>query len=183
MLYCELCQRRVGLWTFKNATISKAPNGSQTPRIRPFDLTKEHRPYCPYVVRSTSLPTLPSMMQRVTSTHTRTSSDPSNPVGRGSELIKEGDLVEGWKAVLAVVLRSGLGRRERVRSVEMMGPQLQISDGTPNNNTNAGSQVIDDTTDTESGIQAMVEGVKANGVRYFFLVLKLYSLTLLNSGT
>lgn len=108
-------------------------------------------------------------MQRVTSTHTRTSSDPSNPVGRGSELIKEGDLVEGWKAVLAVVLRSGLGRRERVRSVGMMGPQLQISDGTPNNNTNAGSQVIDDTTDTESGIQAMVEGVKANGVRHFFL--------------
>jgi hypothetical protein len=173
VLHCELCQRRVGLWTFKNATIAtlRSPNPNATPatRVRPFDVLKEHRPYCPYVVRSTSLPSLPTPTS--SPAQQETASLISNPLPRScsdssitftqvtSSSSDRSDLVEGWKAVLAMVLRSGLGRRQRVRSVGVIGSQtngLAQDDA----NTTSGPDFVD----AEGGIHAMVEGVKTKGV-------------------
>ncbi|KAI5989191.1 hypothetical protein F5J12DRAFT_897979 [Pisolithus orientalis] len=65
---------------------------------RAFDVVKEHRSYCPYVVRSTAVPSLPSA----------TTSGTSNLPGNGD------GLVEGWRAVLTVVQRHGLSQRQRM---------------------------------------------------------------------
>lgn len=61
-LQCKMCQRRIGLWAFAiPATDSfDSPNGTEAPPLqRQLDLIREHRSYCPYVVKSTPLATLP----------------------------------------------------------------------------------------------------------------------------
>jgi len=127
MLHCSLCQRRLGLWSF-------TPRGSSSPHLadlpdndnasmdslaaaapgttstsgtaagtsRSLDVLKEHRSFCPYVVRSTPLPPLPSL------------SPPSTKGKKGG--VAEDALVEGWKAVVNVVGRCGMGMRVRRRS-------------------------------------------------------------------
>jgi hypothetical protein len=72
LLLCEFCQRKVGLWAFTNSNSSNpdiddtslstsSPNlRHRTQTKRHFDLLKEHRSYCPYVVRSSALPSLPT---------------------------------------------------------------------------------------------------------------------------
>lgn len=202
LLYCALCQRKVGLWAFKsspsepsvpatptrNATSSKHPTVPATPsraarRIsqlpkRQLDLLKEHRSYCPYVARSTSIPSLPSYAPSASTlatgprppTPSRSNSLPSfnfsfaprnappypapDPIDPSS--------VEGWRAVLTVVLRSGFSRRQRMKSLNLSRPGVQDeSTGT----TNQGVQEDEDPDRMEvDGIHAMVEGVKAHGV-------------------
>ncbi|KAF8529869.1 C3HC zinc finger-like-domain-containing protein [Gautieria morchelliformis] len=69
MLQCRMCQRRIGLWAFLAPTsnnhitagsqLTTSQNTTNHPQ-RQLDLLREHRSYCPYVVRSTPLPPLPS---------------------------------------------------------------------------------------------------------------------------
>lgn len=144
LLHCPLCQRRVGLWAF-------GPRGdlsasSRTPPRRPFDLLKEHRSYCPYVVRST---VIPSLNQNARSTSSTIS------------LNGQGEL-EGWRAVLSVLLRYGMAQRSQLsgRRVE------EGEEGRPESGT-----------DFDSGVNAMVEGVKARGVRLYPCYIDIYPLT------
>ncbi|GJJ08229.1 hypothetical protein Clacol_002438 [Clathrus columnatus] len=63
-LQCKMCQRRIGLWAFTAATSDSpdspfTPNGGTGLPQRQLDLVREHRSYCPYVVKSTPLSTLP----------------------------------------------------------------------------------------------------------------------------
>ncbi|KAI6034814.1 zf-C3HC-domain-containing protein [Pisolithus marmoratus] len=126
LVHCPLCQRRVGLWSFATKMLSEEDSTSEeqqqqqqslsstngksvsvfasaarTPGSqsrRPFDVVKEHRSYCPYVVQSTAVPSLPST----------TAIGTPNVSGSG------GGLVEGWRAVLTVVQRHKLSQRQRL---------------------------------------------------------------------
>ncbi|KAJ6577153.1 C3HC zinc finger-like-domain-containing protein [Mycena capillaripes] len=136
LLHCALCQRRVGLWAFAPPTEpSTPPPSARAPAPqRHFDLLKEHRSFCPYVVRSTLVPTLPAEPV------------PSPTAG----------VLEGWRAVLAVVLRYGMGQRQRTTALR----RRQSTDG--NGDT---AMDVDGDADGGSvdGVEAMVEGVKARG--------------------
>lgn len=81
ILHCTLCQRRIGLWAFRpepsiitsesrcevadadasesalNGTAIAIDSSKKLESQRHFDVLKEHRAYCPYVVRSTIVPT------------------------------------------------------------------------------------------------------------------------------
>lgn len=155
LLQCALCQRRIGLWTFlaQTSTITKSPpkNGMDldspvpsTPRKpaqqRQFDLLREHRSYCPYVVRSTFIPSLP--VQPV-------SGSTSNGQLKSAQPVQDTAL-EGWRAVLTVVLRYGLGRRQTSEH-DIFAPEGETS----NDSTEA--MEID-------GVKDMVAGVKSRGV-------------------
>ncbi|KAH8117860.1 zf-C3HC-domain-containing protein [Phellopilus nigrolimitatus] len=215
-LQCVLCQRRIGLWAFKsNATstgistnstastvsaatdesISTAPSRMaarrqsqmQMPK-RQFDLLKEHRSYCPYVVRSTAVPSLPAPSTAPTSPSpaSRASASASNPTRSNSissfnfsfvprnaptypsssaaaSVLGDTNVVEGWRAVLTVVLRTGLGRRQRQRARAVQ--TMTIAEGTEQNETHgseAGQDLRSDATEVD-GIYAMVEDVKMRG--------------------
>lgn len=148
LIYCPLCQRRVGLWSFATVQedremVSAPPNGDSVstfasaamatatatgqPR-KPFDLLKEHRSYCPYVVCSTVVPS---------------ASAPNATGSPGSS----GNLVEGWRAVLAVIQRHGLSQRQRLAHFM---PNGQGSTGTRDEEL--------------EGVEALVAGVKSKGV-------------------
>ncbi|KAG8952855.1 hypothetical protein FRC03_011997 [Tulasnella sp. 419] len=163
VMWCEMCQRRVGLWTFTASfkpvvaserettppsgsqqnpsepgeSSSQAPSPSrQTSASRQLDVVKEHRSFCPYVTKSTSLPApvfsvpLPaSTTGSVSSTKSSrksisfpsrlslssSSPPPSPPSQHGVKTGSSGnsDLMEGWKAVLTVIGRSGIGMKMR----------------------------------------------------------------------
>lgn len=117
------------------------PQAKKGPSQRHFDLLKEHRSYCPYVVRSTIVPTLPSAAP--VNGHTRSHSIPQLHGQNGTNAL------EGWRAVLTVVLRYGLGQRQRLG--------LDFTPG-------------DDTQDSmeADGVKAMVEDVKSRGVGLIF---------------
>lgn len=227
LLHCVLCQRKVGLWAFMPPVLLRPEASSpvklenpETPglasgarsqlverrmsqlmRQRPFDLLKEHRPYCPYVVRSTSIPTLstsfppdPARPDNRASAPTRSNSIisfnfsftprnapqyPTNPTEPG--------MVEGWRAILTVVLRNGLGRRQRQRIRSVNSHAMNFSPGTTSNGPGipnvgeAGTNGQESNTDTEdldtmemNRIDAMVENVKAHGVSKFIIVLNSY---------
>lgn len=177
-LYCSLCQRRLGLWAFRSSstssedqhaavnghagtngdTPSRPPSSPQTrhasisphPRrlthSRTLDVVKEHRSFCPYVARSTPLPSFPSIMAR-------TSSVPTAPGGgtKTAAAATDETLVEGWRAVLSVVGRAGLGARRR---------RGDIFGSLPTPATVEEGQEISEGADVDS----MVESVKRGGV-------------------
>ncbi|KII85236.1 hypothetical protein PLICRDRAFT_178973 [Plicaturopsis crispa FD-325 SS-3] len=161
LLHCTLCQRRIGLWAFapppestplaSDGSIPLASNGSATaparaaPPQRQFDLLKEHRSYCPYVVRSTVVPSLPVP---VPSTPGKSSSSSVVSQLNGTN----GSALEGWRAVLSVVLRYGLGQRQRLG--------LARRATTPGTNTEGNGDAMDVELD---GVEAMVAGVKHRG--------------------
>ncbi|KAJ7284892.1 zf-C3HC-domain-containing protein [Mycena rebaudengoi] len=133
LLHCALCQRRVGLWAFAPPMEPSTPSRARPPPPqRHFDLLKEHRSFCPYVVRSTVVPTL------------HTAPSPSPPAG----------LLEGWRAVLTVIQRYGMGQRQRIASL-----RKQMSAGDDN------MQVDADKGDADNvdGVEAMVANVKSRG--------------------
>ncbi|KAF7330464.1 hypothetical protein MVEN_02485500 [Mycena venus] len=161
LLHCALCQRRVGLWAFAPPTeISPPPAprpGVQARAQRQFDLLKEHRSYCPYVVRSTLVPSLPAEPPSASASST------ANVNGSGAGA----GMLEGWRAVLAVVLRYGLGQRQReARTAAALRRRISV-DGV------GGDTAMD--VDGENGngedvtgggvdkVEAMVESVKARG--------------------
>lgn len=152
LLHCALCQRRVGLWAFMSppqtngaASTSDLP---KQPQRRQLDVLREHRSYCPYVVRSTVVPSMPVPQPEDPSrTSLSASSTGQSPV-------------EGWRAVLTVVGRHGMARKQRLahgrsvsgRSTNDPATQLAQDDRPPE-----GEQEMD-------AVEAMVAGVKSRGV-------------------
>ncbi|KAJ7475758.1 hypothetical protein FB451DRAFT_1034350, partial [Mycena latifolia] len=141
LLHCALCQRRVGLWAFAPPTEpSTPPPHARAPAPqRHFDLLKEHRSFCPYVVRSTLVPTLPA--EPVPS--------PSPSAG----------VLEGWRAVLTVVLRYGMAQRQRAAALRRKHPSssdvAMDVDGGADPDADADAEV--------DGVEAMVASVKSRG--------------------
>ncbi|KAJ6607412.1 C3HC zinc finger-like-domain-containing protein [Mycena sp. CBHHK59/15] len=126
LLHCALCQRRVGLWAFAPPTEPSTASRTRAPAPqRHFDLLREHRSFCPYVVRSTVVPTLPAEF----------SASPS------------AGMLEGWRAVLTVVLRYGMGQRQRMATLRRQ--------------TEGGGDTM--TVDADTNVEAMVASVKSRG--------------------
>ncbi|KAH9031783.1 zf-C3HC-domain-containing protein [Lactarius pseudohatsudake] len=171
LLHCSLCHRRLGLWA-----IISTPRASRTaedspavpPKARQIDLLREHRPYCPYVVRSTTIPSLP--VAPANAAHTRApSSTPSFTSFLSSSSASQVDTqrpaaVEGWRAVLMVVLRYRMGQWQR-RKVSKgvtdgeLDKSIQQSTASP---VTAG--YVDEESWLEvDPVEAMVEGVKSSG--------------------
>ncbi|KAF9496801.1 zf-C3HC-domain-containing protein [Pleurotus eryngii] len=166
MLHCVLCQRRVGLWAFAPVVPAASSDSPQVPPLpssirtsrRQFDLLKEHRSYCPFVVKSTIVPALPVPPP---STGSSPAGDAST-TGRfnfsvyslsSQALTAAGvnNAMEGWRAVLTVIVRYGLSQRQRklTRSV------TTDTDASTSSKANDGMEV--------DGVEAMVEGVKRRG--------------------
>ncbi|TFK40146.1 C3HC zinc finger-like-domain-containing protein [Crucibulum laeve] len=155
MLRCSLCQRRIGLWAFvpppplptsasASSETEPTPAVKQSPQ-RQFDILKEHRSYCPYVVRSTMVPSMPvppisPVKQPVSS---RSSTSLSQPNGNNGAL-------EGWRAVLAVVLRHGLVQRQ--------GTEYNLFRSGSGSDLTKGDEQME-----VDGVKAMVAGVKSRG--------------------
>jgi len=136
LLHCSLCQRRVGLWAFTLQSTPSPLDGSPLPhpsiKKRQFDVLNEHRSYCPFVAPSTVVPKLPMPS--------------TSPL---SASVAADSVIEGWRAVLTVVLRHGLSERQR-------NARLSLSGGDHDG--------IDDELE---GVEAMVAGVKSKGVSLF----------------
>ncbi|KAK1231835.1 hypothetical protein PQX77_005049 [Marasmius sp. AFHP31] len=165
LLHCALCQRRIGMWAFVSQTASTTPTPADdstpapqtskppAPKQRQFDLLKEHRSYCPYVVRSTVVPTLPSTsistaslpQPRSGSGHVRSSSSTSQLSTSGVN-----GPIEGWRAVLTVALRYRMVQRRKSSRRVVQGIE-------------EGSSDHGDDMDAEDGVNAMLEGVKTRG--------------------
>lgn len=119
---------------------------------RQLDILREHRPYCPYVVRSTVLPTFPAPSpaaaprdhQRSTSVASVASVNSST-----SQANPQHGAVEGWRAVMAVVSRYGNVQRQR----------LGVSRAPD------GREEATEEMDEGNSVEAMVAGVKSRGVR------------------
>ena len=116
---------------------------------RQFDLLKEHRSYCPYVVRSTIIPTLPVVSPfaaKPVHGHTLSGLHIPHMVGQLGQ-----NALEGWRAVLTVVLRYGAGQQKR------MGLDLARDE----------TQQVAVEVDS---VKAMMEGVKSHGVSVLFMI-------------
>ena len=152
LLHCALCQRRVGLWAFmlppQSNGAASASDMPKQPQRRQLDVLREHRSYCPYVVRSTVVPSMPAP-QRAGSPRPSLAAQPTGQ-----------NTVEGWRAVLTVVGRHGMARKQRIaharsvsgRSMNEAATQLAQESSLPQ-----GEQEID-------AVEAMVAGVKSRGV-------------------
>jgi len=121
---------------------------------RQFDLLKEHRPYCPYVVRSTIVPSFP--MPSGHSAVLNGASGNANGAAGGSP--QDGP-VEGWRTMLSIVLKA----RKRSfygggRSVAAAG---NVAPGGANDSAKMFVTVDQMKVDR---VEAMVEGVKKRGV-------------------
>ncbi|KAG6809970.1 hypothetical protein H0H92_013841 [Tricholoma furcatifolium] len=170
ILHCVLCQRRIGLWAFTPesstepvASLQPSSNdattgpGSESILATPlkrsnvqrsFDVLKEHRAYCPYVVRSTVVPTPPvPPALAAASNASSTSLTRTNSVTSMNGQITA---VEGWRALLTVILRYGAGQKQRLGLdfVERL----------------RGDTSTDDSMEVD-GVKAMIAGVKKRGGR------------------
>lgn len=137
LLHCSLCQRRVGLWAFTSRSAAAPLQEGSSPsrpstKERQFDVLNEHRSYCPYVARSTVVPRLPTPL--------------TSPISANAP---EDGAVEGWRAVLTVVLRHGLSERQRMARFSLPG---------------GGDEVMRGMDSELEGVEAMVAGVKSQGV-------------------
>ncbi|KAG9039290.1 hypothetical protein FRB95_011875 [Tulasnella sp. JGI-2019a] len=139
---CQLCLRRVGLWSFQpigspspQSETLESTTGNEInitpqapPTTRPLDLIKEHRTYCPYVTKSTVLPIpvfsvpLPSRSESIGSTSSLRKSLSSlssalSPSAYNQFGVKgksdDDSPIEGWRAILTIVNRAGMGLRMR----------------------------------------------------------------------
>lgn len=183
LLQCNLCQRRIGLWGFITrpalATPEASTNSTDESRavsatsphrpIRPlpqrsFDLLKEHRSFCPYTVRSTVVPSLPVPPQVSSRTSTSTSGHASTTSLSQFSLKSDGSpSMEGWRAVLTVVLRYGMAQKQRVEYNFLMRRDTRSS---------IAESAEEGTDEMEvDSVKAMVAGVKSRGVRFIALIL------------
>jgi hypothetical protein len=146
LLHCRLCNRRVGLWAFSPPSVENESTpldgtGCNSLQLqttqRQLDILKEHRSYCPYVVKSTVVPSflVPTPNERIIT---------PSPNGQST--------LEGWRAALTVVLRYGMDRRQRIGLVSVLDGQGIDSQ--------SWTEPIDD-------VKAMVAGVKSRGVSAF----------------
>lgn len=147
LLYCKMCQRRVGLWAFGPQAVEKE-NRPQ----RQFDLLKEHRSYCPYVMRSTAVPRFP-----MPSGHSAVLNG-----ANGNPNLEEAS-IEGWRAMLSIVLKT----KKRPfygpnRSATAVGPvAVDGANGSSKSFINVDEMEVD-------RVEVMVEGVKKRGVSLYF---------------
>ena len=188
LLHCSLCLRRLGLWAVGSVrrasrTIEGNTSSAPPPKVRQIDLLKEHRPYCPYVVRSTTVPSLP-----IASTNAAHGQVPSSAPSFTSLLsslsnsqvqvdTQQPSSVEGWRAVLMVILRYRMGQWQSRKVSKRVRDRVE---GEPDvfqaQNTVASVATADINEESwveVDPVEAMVEGVKSRGVRP----------TLLNSHT
>lgn len=102
-IHCTLCQARVGLW-------AKLEGESIT-----TNALREHRSYCPYVRKDVAAISL-----QVSNT-TLSENTPKTALA---------EQVEGWRAVLGVLLRYDLARRQRqAQLASVAGPAASSSSG------------------------------------------------------
>jgi len=113
-------------------------------------LLREHRSYCPYAVRSTTIPTLP-----VSSPQLELSG--SNNQLQSIQLHPD-DTMEGWRAILTVVLRYDLGQKYT------SDHKISASKGESN-------REYEDAMELEG----VIAGVKSRGVSYHRRIYKLFS--------
>ena len=122
---------------------------------RAFDFLKEHRSYCPYIVRSTVVPSLPvpqipSTPGRSTSSNGHASSSSLSHVN----LNNRNGVMEGWRAVVTVVLRYGMAQKQRIEYSLLA--QREMAEGED-----------DDWEKMDvDNVKAMVNGVKSRGVGF-----------------
>ncbi|KAF8501590.1 zf-C3HC-domain-containing protein [Russula emetica] len=176
LLHCSLCLRRLGLWAPRASRPTNGEHaGSALPqKARQIDLLREHRPYCPYVVRSTTVPSLP--VAPTNSTHTRVpSSTPSFTsflsLSSNSQTqvdAQQSSVVEGWRALLMVVLRYRMGQWQHWKASRSL---REGAYGEPNT-TPQQENIVAPGTPPETGeepwvevdpVEAMIEGVKSRG--------------------
>ncbi|KAI0649379.1 zf-C3HC-domain-containing protein [Trametes meyenii] len=161
LLHCSLCQRRVGLWAFlpKRTEQDELMGGTEgitnadTPAPqRQLDILREHRPYCPYVVRSTIVPSLPTPQQ---AGHQRSPSLSSLTSTNSSATLvsSQPSTMEGWRAVMTVVSRYGTLQRQR----------LGLNRTPSGLNGNASATLTNEVQ--ADPIEAMVTDVKIHGGR------------------
>ncbi|KZT02602.1 zf-C3HC-domain-containing protein [Laetiporus sulphureus 93-53] len=162
LLHCALCQRRIGLWAFisppqtndhsngPGATGNAAKAKAKMRPKRQLDVLREHRSYCPYVIRSTTVPSLPAQ--------------PSGDAGHTttpSTTVQVNEQIEGWRAVLTVVLRHGMARRQRLGAIRHTSTsRLGASNGAEA--TGSGIQA-EEVQNQMNAVEAMVAGVKSRG--------------------
>ncbi|KIY51204.1 zf-C3HC-domain-containing protein [Fistulina hepatica ATCC 64428] len=158
VLHCVLCQRRIGLWAFVASPHdnASAPSTSKSTfassPTRRFDLLKEHRAFCPYVVRSTMVPSLARVADSTRSPRSRVLSgmavhSAANPNA----------LMEGWRAVLTVVLRYGAGQQKAKARLQGLG-SVHPTDGTQN-------VLAEEPAEEDDVVDAILAGVKRRGGR------------------
>ncbi|KAF9234113.1 zf-C3HC-domain-containing protein [Melanogaster broomeanus] len=117
LLHCVLCQRRVGLWGYSTTTTEAQTPSAQDEHSPPvshqpqkqFDLVKEHRSYCPYIVCSTAVPSFPSSSTQRQRLSRLIPNDDDGSQSRDAEL-------QGVEAMLAGVKSNG--GRELLRYVK-----------------------------------------------------------------
>ncbi|GJE94783.1 zf-C3HC-domain-containing protein [Phanerochaete sordida] len=171
LLFCPLCQRRVGLWAFipqphTNGEPVPMPSGpslageaSSQPR-RQLDVLREHRSYCPYVVKSTVLPSPPvAPASRQEASLAR--AEPYVFGSGTSSLPVNGQLqaIEGWRAVMSMVLRYGATQRQR------LGRSRSIAEPPATRNSADTDARGEGEVPELDQVDAMVEGVKTRGGR------------------
>ena len=137
---------------------------------RAFDLLKEHRSYCPYTVRSTIVPSLPIPPPATTPNTPKRSSSMSSFIFNGRKNSSTTSLsqlngsvnaeggpgsLEGWRAVLTVVLRYGMAEKQRVEYNFLS--RREDGSGVEGRGDGEEGMEIDN-------VKAMVHGVKAHGV-------------------
>ncbi|PSR79015.1 hypothetical protein PHLCEN_2v7202 [Hermanssonia centrifuga] len=161
LLFCPLCQRRVGLWAFLPnphgpGEPTPLPSGpslageSQTQPRRRLDVLKEHRSYCPYVVRSTIVPALPGSSTAPGSSYPQPYSVSNTSL---AQLSVQPGAIEGWRAVMTGLLRYGAARKQRLGYSTRTE---SASEGSEEVSVDAGQEI--------DQVEAMVEGVKTGRV-------------------
>ncbi|KAI0319198.1 C3HC zinc finger-like-domain-containing protein [Amylostereum chailletii] len=187
LLQCALCHRRLGLWTARPPLSSSQPTSAATdslepapaPPARQIDLLKEHRPYCPYVIKSTSLPSLPIQptapcaVSHVRAGSSTTSLGLAHATVVGSAIGGGTAVLEGWRAVLAVVLRYRMGQKRKDSLLKGVTDRMDRADAGgdgpgPTKNASNGEEADMDV----DLVEAMVEGVKSRGGRELLKYVK-----------
>jgi len=112
LLMCSLCQRQVPTWTFLSSTTpsrSLDPSGTRQHQARPFDVLREHRTHCPYVVKTTPSPSLAPLSIPYT--------QEGEPDTWDIALSPSMELLEGWRVHLNILLRSKWRRMSEYSSL------------------------------------------------------------------
>ena len=121
---------------------------------RQFDLLKEHRPYCPYVVRSTIVPPFP-----MPSGHSAILNGASGNGNTGGHL--QDVPIEGWRAMLSIVLKA------RKRSFYGAGRSGGTAGPVAPDGANGSTESFVNVDEEVDRVEVMVEGVKKRGVSFF----------------
>lgn len=203
MLQCKMCQRRIGLWAFTPPATTDSPdspyqpNGAR-PAQRQLDLIREHRSYCPYVVKSTPLATLPSydcpsqtetpqpfnLMRTDTSVSEKATSFQKPPLLRSATIFAMGRHIPHARSNSAPLTFRDLPLVEGWRAVFNTVLRYGISEhaqtdvkmtggqagaaGQYDVATSEPSTLEGDEDDARKGVSKIVEDVKRHGVRLCF---------------